>query len=62
VLAEVQKTGIPIRVTRLGKPIADIVPPQAAPAKSWIGSMQDSVEILGDIVSPIGAFDEWDAR
>jgi prevent-host-death family protein len=59
VLAEVRKTGIPVRVTRLGEPIAEIVPPRADSDKRWIGCMSDSVEILGDLVGPAGAFDEW---
>jgi antitoxin (DNA-binding transcriptional repressor) of toxin-antitoxin stability system len=45
VLENVRKTGTPIRVTRFGKPIADIVPPAIAPQKSRLG--------------PIGAFKRW---
>ena len=52
VLEEVRKTGEPVRVTRFGKPVAEIVPP--APPKndgSWLGCMKGEIEILGDIVS-----------
>ena len=59
VLADVRKTGVPVRVTRLGKPIADIVPPKAEPVRGWLGSMSDSVEIAGDLVEPVGAFEHW---
>ena len=53
-LAEVNKTRTPLRVTRRGKPIADVVPASSAEhAKSWIGSMSGSMEILGDVVSPV---------
>jgi prevent-host-death family protein len=61
-LEEVQKTKRPIRVTRFGKPIAEVVPasPEAGPA-DWIGSMKDSMEILGDIVSPASNERDWEA-
>ncbi|MGI8746529.1 MAG: type II toxin-antitoxin system Phd/YefM family antitoxin [Bryobacteraceae bacterium] len=59
VLDDVRKTGTPIRVTRFGKPMADIVPPQPGDKKRRLGSMRDSAEICGDIVGPIGAFDDW---
>ena len=53
-LEQVNKTKTPLRVTRRGQPIADVVPPSAGKdERSWIGSMADSVEIKGDIVSPI---------
>ncbi len=53
-LDQVNKTKIPVRVTRRGKPIADVVPAEPAPDKQdWIGSMADSFEIAGDIISPV---------
>ena len=53
-LEEVSKTRAPLRVTRRGKAIADVVPisPQAA-EQSWIGSLSGTVDIVGDILSPI---------
>jgi prevent-host-death family protein len=59
VLEDVRKTGAPVRITRFGKPVAEVVP--AAPAKktSWLGCMRGSAEITGDIVGPIGALDGW---
>ncbi len=50
-LEQVQKTKKPIRVTRFGKPIAEVVPPSPALVSNWMGSMKDSIEIVGDIVS-----------
>jgi len=62
ILEEVRKTRKPIRITRFGEPVADVVPPAPKPRpKSWLGSMAGSVEIVGDIVGPIGSFDDWDA-
>jgi prevent-host-death family protein len=53
-LERVRRTKKPLRVTRFGKPVAEIVPPSPdAGQKQWIGSMKDTMEILGDIVSPI---------
>jgi prevent-host-death family protein len=58
-LERVSKTKQPIRVTRHGKPVADIVP--AAPVvdrAALFGSMRNSIQILGDIVSPVIDLDE----
>jgi prevent-host-death family protein len=53
-LEEVSKTRTPLRVTRRGKPIADVVPASSeTEERSWIGSMSDSIDIVGDIVSPV---------
>jgi prevent-host-death family protein len=53
-LEEVSKTKTPLRVTRRGKPLADVIP--ASPdsdGRSWIGSMSGTIEIVGDLVSPV---------
>ena len=53
-LEEVRRTKRPIRVTRRGKPVAEIVPPSPLQHHgSWLGSMREKFEILGDIVSPV---------
>jgi antitoxin (DNA-binding transcriptional repressor) of toxin-antitoxin stability system len=62
VIEEVRRTRRPIRVTRFGKPVAEVRPVSAAPKQSWLGCMRDSLESSGDIVRPIGAFDKWAAR
>jgi len=60
-LERVRKTRTPIRITRHGKPIAEVVPPSSVQERStWIGSMKDSVEILGDIISPANEESEWE--
>jgi prevent-host-death family protein len=62
ILDQVRKTRKPIRVTRFGEPVAEIMPPAPQPrSKSWLGSMAGSVEIVGDIVGPSGSFEDWDA-
>lgn len=62
VLEDVRRTGAPIRVTRFGRPVADVVPASPKPASSWLGCAKDSIEIVGDIVGPVGAFSRWTAR
>ena len=54
ILERVRKTRKPVRITRFGKPVAEVVAP--SPVKNnteWIGSMKGHMEILGDIVSPV---------
>jgi prevent-host-death family protein len=60
-LEQVQKTKKPLRVTRFGKPIAEVIPPSAETSSDWLGSMKGKIEILGDIVSPANGPDEWEA-
>jgi prevent-host-death family protein len=53
-LQEVSKTKTPLRVTRRGKPIADVIPASSeGDERSWIGSLSGSVDIVGNIVSPV---------
>lgn len=62
-LQQVFKTKQSLRITRLGKPVADIVPPEEAQVerRAWIGSGEGTAKILGDIVSPANASDDWEA-
>ena len=51
---EVSKTKTPLRVTRRGKPLADVIPASPeAEERSWIGSMSGTIDLVGDIVSPV---------
>ena len=61
-LEQVEKTKAPIRLTKRGKPIAEIVPvfPEAK-KRDWIGSLSHRTKIVGDIVSPIIDIDEIEA-
>jgi prevent-host-death family protein len=61
VMERVRKTRQPVRVTRFGDPVAEIVPPTPArPPKSWLGAMAGSGRIAGDIVSPASDEQDWD--
>jgi prevent-host-death family protein len=58
---QVQKTKKPLRITRFGKPVAEVIPIAPCAAQDWMGSMKDSFEILGDLVSPASGESEWEA-
>lgn len=61
-LEQVRKTKKPIRITRHGKPIAEVIPPSPVQDRSaWIGSLEGSMKFLGDIISPANEEDEWEA-
>jgi antitoxin (DNA-binding transcriptional repressor) of toxin-antitoxin stability system len=61
-LERVRRTGRPLRITRFGKPVADIVPPAPErPKGSWLGSLRGKLEIRGDIVSPTSKLVRWKA-
>jgi prevent-host-death family protein len=62
-LEQVRVTRQPIRVTRHGKPVVEVVPSAAVVDRaSMIGSMRGSVIIKGDILSPATDLDEWKAN
>ena len=62
ILEEVRKTRRPIRVTRFGKPVAEVVPPSPPkPSGRRLGTMAGTMEIVGDIVGPISSWDDWEA-
>jgi prevent-host-death family protein len=62
VLEQVRKTHKPVRITRFGKPVAEIVPPSPENRpKRVLGSMAGTAQILGDIVSPVIDPDDWEA-
>jgi prevent-host-death family protein len=66
VIERVRKTRKPIRVTRYGKPVAEIVPlsapkhPQKYP-KRKLGDMAGSILYMGDVISPVWDLEEYDA-
>jgi prevent-host-death family protein len=60
-LEQVRATKKPIRITRFGKPVAEVIPPTAVEDRAaWIGSMKNSMRITGDIISPATDEDEWE--
>lgn len=59
-LDQVQKTKKPIRVTRRGKPVAEVVPASHDSTRNWIGSMKGKSKIFGDIISPATDESDWE--
>jgi len=52
-LERVCKTKKPIRITRFGRPVAEVFPPSPAQDTDWVGSMADSTEFVGNVVAPV---------
>ena len=55
---EVAESGEEIVITKNGRPIARLVAYKAKASK-WFGADEGTIEILGDIISPIDV--EWEA-
>ena len=61
-LERVHKTKKPILITRFGKPVAEVVPPSPMPeGTEWLGTLADTMEIVGDVVSPVIEENDWEA-
>ena len=56
---EVAQTRVPIVITKRGKPVAKVVPIEEETPTSHFGYMAGTIEITGDIISPIE--EEWSA-
>jgi prevent-host-death family protein len=62
VLQRVKRTRKPVRITRFGKPVAEVVPPRAPePAPNWLGAMAGRMKITGDVVGPVVDEESWTA-
>ncbi|HEU4368843.1 MAG TPA: type II toxin-antitoxin system Phd/YefM family antitoxin [Methylomirabilota bacterium] len=60
-LERVRRTGRPLRVTRFGKPVADVVPPSPGRRpRGWVGSLRGTLEIRGDILTPSSELVKWE--
>jgi antitoxin (DNA-binding transcriptional repressor) of toxin-antitoxin stability system len=59
-LDRVRRTGRPLRVTRFGRPLADVVPPRPETQDVWLGAMKGRGRAAGDLVKPATTADEWD--
>jgi prevent-host-death family protein len=59
---QVNKTKTPLRITRRGVPVAEVVPVSPETDRSkWLGSMAGILKITGDIVSPVIDADSFEA-
>jgi len=50
---KVQKTREPLRITRHGRPVAEVVPAGPDRKRKFLGDMIGTAKIVGDIVSPV---------
>lgn len=61
VLDRVGRTGQPVLITRFGKPVTEITPPTKMPTDAWLGAMRGQGSIVGDLIEPAAAPDDWEA-
>jgi prevent-host-death family protein len=59
-LARVRRTRKPIRITKFGRPLVEIVPAPDIPKERWVGTMIGTGHIVGAIVSPAGNEEVWE--
>ena len=57
---QVQQSRKEIVITKHGKPVAKLVPVEESAAQSVFGYLQGTVEIVGDIVSPLE--EDWEVE
>ena len=60
-IEQVHKTRQPLRITRHGVPVAEVVPAGPDRKRKFVGDMVGTAEIVGDIVSPIIDLDDIEA-
>lgn len=58
---QVQQTHEEIVITKHGQPVAKLVPIESDATRSILGCMQGTVDVTGDIVSPLDEIWEADA-
>ena len=60
-IEQVHKTGHTLRITRHGRPVAEVVPAGPDRNREFLGDMIGTAEIVGDIVSPVIDLDDIEA-
>lgn len=53
------RKAVPIK--KVGKPIVESTTDKPKRPDAWLGCMRGEMEIVGDIVGPIGAFEELES-
>ncbi len=62
VMERVRRTGRPLRVTRYGRPVADVVPAGPAVAEGrTLGFLKNDTTIHGDLIAPVVDSHAWTA-
>jgi prevent-host-death family protein len=57
-IERVHKTRQPLRITRHGRPLAEVIPAGPDRSRKFVGDMVGTGKIVGDIVSPVLTLDE----
>ena len=52
-IEQVHKTRQPLRITRHGRPVAEVIPAGPDRKRTFLGDMIGTAKIVGDIVSPV---------
>jgi prevent-host-death family protein len=60
-IAEVEKTRQPLRITRHGRVVAEVIPAGPDRSRKFVGDMVGTGKIVGDIVSPVLNLDDFEA-
>jgi prevent-host-death family protein len=60
-IEKVQKTRQPLRVTRHGRPMVEVIPAGPDRKRKFLGDMVGTGKIVGDIVSPVIDVNEIEA-
>jgi prevent-host-death family protein len=61
-LDEVARSGESITITKRGKPVAQLVPVRPSNLRYPQDALRGTVQVLGDIVSPVLPSSEWEAE
>lgn len=60
IMEEVRQNREPVLITKRGKPLAKLVPPERQ-SKNLIGRLEGVIKITGDIESPIEPPEAWES-
>jgi len=52
-IEQVYKTRQPLRITRHGVPVAEVIPAGPDRKRKFLGDMVGTAQIVGDIISPV---------
>jgi prevent-host-death family protein len=61
-LDEVARSGEAITITKRGKPVAQVIPVRPSNLRYPQDGLRGSVQILGDILSPVLDSDAWEVE
>ena len=60
VMDEVERTRRSVVITKRGRPVARLVPADAGEPDALFGRLAGKIQIIGDIVAPLGPPEVWD--